>query len=450
MIFQAKNEALRPQIENIRARGDLVKDLEIGNKKIAWLQYDKWTLKVVEFTNDLNQAQTKLIEAEKKLAPVKKEALSIITEKKGMETKINSDQEAGQKIKYDLNKQQDQLTRFAHEIQSAKGELQDAIARSRDRKQEITQASTILLALKQDLTNLAQQQKSGTEIKAKIEQLHHKFREISQHKEQLINKRGQVQEEGQNIRNNIQSVKHRVTNMENTERRKLEALKNRFGNGEDAYKAAMWLQDNRHLFKGHIYNPVILEVQLKEQLNAKYLENSITVRDFHAFGCEDIDDVELFLHEMRVTHKLQVNAYHAEPADHVQYRPTYPIDQMRHLGFQMYLIDTIGGPAPVLNFLCKIYRIHEVPICDESTGTKISELPREIRVFFTREYLFPDFLRRHPVTDNFSFFLQRQNVFRSLFHVTLMLNHPRPLIFVRKIGWMLVLILPYLMNNNGS
>lgn len=383
--LQAKNEALRPQIENIQARTELAKELEVGNKKVAWLNYEKWDLKVVEYTKDLNQAQTKLIEAEKKLAPIKKQSLSIITEKQEMESKINTDRDLMQKLNQDINKQHDQLTRLSHEIRNAKGEIQDVIAQARDRKHEINQVNTMLAALTQDLANLKEQEKSQAELKAQIEQIQRRFREISLQKNQLITKRGQLQDENREIRNSIDSMKNRVVNMENEERRKLEALKNR---DHHTYQATMWLKENRHMFKGHIYNPVILELRLKEQVNAKYLENTIQFRDFHTFGCEDADDVEVFLHEMRVKLKLSVNAYHADPATHLQFRPTYRIDEMRRHGFQMYMIDAIGGPAPVLNYLCKIYRIHEVPICDESVGMKISSLPKEIRLLFTRKYLF--------------------------------------------------------------
>ncbi|XP_063706320.1 structural maintenance of chromosomes protein 5 [Culicoides brevitarsis] len=381
--LQAKNESLRPQIENIQARGDLVKDVEMLNRKIAWIEYEQCDVKVVEYTNDLNQAQTKLSAAEKKLEPVKKEADSIVKERKKMENLINSERDAIAKLKETISKQQDQLARLTSEMQNAKGELHDAVVRARDRKNEIAQASTILLAVKQDLANLLEQQMSQEDREAQISQLDQRFKEISQQKRELTQKRSNLKFEIDALENQRMNITNRVQNMENVERRKLEKLKNGSEQAQSAYAAAMWLRENRQMFKGHIYDPIVLELRLDKQDDAKFLENTVQLRDFFSFGCENADDLELFLREMRVKHKLQVSAYHADGGNHLLYHSTYPISQMQRFGFQKYLIDTIKGPAPVLNFLCKTYRIQDVPICDESTGMKIGNLPKEIRVVYT-------------------------------------------------------------------
>lgn len=388
--WQAKNEAVRPQIENIQARGGLVNELEIGKKKLAWMDYDKWNEKVKQYTQDLNQGQAKLAEAEGQMATVKAESKGITTLKQKMETQITADRASERKLNQDLHKQHEQLSALTQEIRTTKQKFQDAIAQARENKDKITDANTLLAALTQDFANLTRNH-DAAETNAKIKELTNKHRAASEQKEQLMNKRVELRDESSEIRMKIDRIKNRVVNMENEERRKLEALKNR---DAATYEATMWLKENRHMFKGHIYDPVILELQLKKQGYAKFLEKSIAFRDFHSFGCEDVDDVEVFLHEMRVKRKLGVNAYHAESADHLQFRPTYPLDQMRRYGFETYLIDTIGGPAPVLNFLCKIYHIHQVPICNESVESKVDSLPNEIRVFYTRKWPLFSFLIR--------------------------------------------------------
>lgn len=381
--LQAKNEGLRPQIENIQARGNLTKDLDMTNRKLAWMESEKLATKVGEYQTDLDQAQRKLSVAEQQLDPVKKKAASIIAEKKQMEAKIETEREVAKKLQLTIAKQRDQLSRFSQEIQNAKGDLQDSITRSRERKKEMEQASTMLSALKQDLVILMKEQRPADERKALTEQLDQKTRDITQQKRSLQQKRNDAKYELEAISNNGMTLENRIHNMENVEKRKLQDMSNKFA---DVYNATMWLKDNRHMFKGHIYDPIMLELRLEKQENAKYLENTIQIRDFLSFGCENVDDMEVFVREMRVKHKLSVNAYHADGGNQLQYQSTFPIEQMRGFGFFTYLIDVIKGPAPVLNFLCKTYRIQDVPICDESTGMKIENLPKEIRVFYTREY----------------------------------------------------------------
>lgn len=57
----------------------------------------------------------------------------------------------------------------------------------------------------------------------------------------------------------------------------------------------------------------------------------------------------------------------------------------RKFGFQSYLLDMLDGPAPILNYLCKTYRIHDVPLGTEETAKHASNVPSHIRVFFTRK-----------------------------------------------------------------
>uniref|UniRef100_A0A336MNE2 Structural maintenance of chromosomes protein 5 n=1 Tax=Culicoides sonorensis TaxID=179676 RepID=A0A336MNE2_CULSO len=376
----ARNEALRPQIENMRVRDDMIKDLEIGKKKLAWLDYEKWNKQLVEHTNDLNQAQMKLNIADKKLEPVRKQAEIIMNTKKKMETKIATDSEKGQKLNTELNKQHDQLDRLSQEMISARAQLRQAIQHARERKNDIDQAKKILIALKQDLAESASRQQSVEEIQAKINALTAKFHEYSEKKVKLGQQRGDLQDQLRNIRHNMESVKSRIANMENREKQKMQALNNK---DDNAARAAKWLENNRHIFRGHVYNPIALEINLLDQKYAKFIETCVGMRDLVAFGFEDPEDLELFLHETRQNQKLQVNAFHAESNDQVTYQPTHSIDQMRKFGFKQYLIDIIQGPAPILNYLCKLYRIHETPICEDKTGTMIDQLPREIRLFFT-------------------------------------------------------------------
>lgn len=55
----------------------------------------------------------------------------------------------------------------------------------------------------------------------------------------------------------------------------------------------------------------------------------------------------------------------------------------RRYGFHSYLIDMVEGPYPILNFLCKLYNIHNVPVGQPETSKFASQVPDDIRIFFT-------------------------------------------------------------------
>lgn len=204
----------------------------------------------------------------------------------------------------------------------------------------------------------------------------------------------------ENIRPKMIAIERRITTMENITQKRLEFLKL---NHEETYRAVCWLRENREMFQGHVYDPIILEINIKDISNAKYIENTVSIRDLIAFTCERKDDMALFLRETRTKQRLQVNAVQSDPTDYIRYQSQTPINQLklvfdyvllpnlfnelffifRNYGFHSYLIDMIEGPAPILNYLCQLNHIHNIPVGNDHTYDVASSVPDHIRLFFT-------------------------------------------------------------------
>lgn len=59
---------------------------------------------------------------------------------------------------------------------------------------------------------------------------------------------------------------------------------------------------------------------------------------------------------------------------------------MRRFGGEIYLIDCIEAPLPILQYLCRIYRVHDVLIGNENLERKLDALPASLQLFFTPSY----------------------------------------------------------------
>lgn len=90
----------------------------------------------------------------------------------------------------------------------------------------------------------------------------------------------------------------------------------------------MWLKDNRDMFQGVIYDPVLLEINVKDKSNAKYIENIVSVKDLICFICENTEDVSRLKHELCVVKKLKINIAESKPSSST-YRPNKPIESLR-------------------------------------------------------------------------------------------------------------------------
>ncbi|EDV21076.1 uncharacterized protein TRIADDRAFT_60486 [Trichoplax adhaerens] len=115
------------------------------------------------------------------------------------------------------------------------------------------------------------------------------------------------------------------------------------GYSKDTYQAAKWLNENKNerQFKNptEIWGPIAVEINVRDQRCAKYVENHIALRDMMAFVFSNSDDSKTFLQEVRDKQKLNVNAIvpNGQPMD--QYKPIHSIDNIRY--FEYCITDSV-------------------------------------------------------------------------------------------------------------
>lgn len=144
----------------------------------------------------------------------------------------------------------------------------------------------------------------------------------------------------------------------------------------------MWLKDNRNMFDGVIYDPVMMEINVKDRKNAKYIESIVAVKDLTCFICENTEDVDRLKNELCIKKKLKISIAESKASTTVC-RSEQPIENLRKYGFQNYVIDQIEGPIPVLNQLCSLYRIHNVPVGNDYTYNNTNLIPNSLRLYFS-------------------------------------------------------------------
>lgn len=54
-------------------------------------------------------------------------------------------------------------------------------------------------------------------------------------------------------------------------------------------------------------------------------------------------------------------------------------------GVEKFLLDCLDGPAPILNYLCRVYNIQNVVIGNQSLNLHYEKLPDGVQLIFTRE-----------------------------------------------------------------
>uniref|UniRef100_A0A672S6Y5 Structural maintenance of chromosomes protein 5 n=1 Tax=Sinocyclocheilus grahami TaxID=75366 RepID=A0A672S6Y5_SINGR len=155
----------------------------------------------------------------------------------------------------------------------------------------------------------------------------------------------------------------------------------------DTYTALKWLRDNRDRFKGNVYDPMMLVINVRDARHAKYVESQIPANDLRAFVFQRQEDMEKFMTEVRDTQRLRVNSVIA-PAESCSKRPpSRPLETLKRYGFFSYLRELFDAPEEVMSYLCHQYRVNDVPVGTEKTKSMIEMVIRELqlRVIYTAE-----------------------------------------------------------------
>uniref|UniRef100_A0A1B0GQF2 Structural maintenance of chromosomes protein 5 n=1 Tax=Phlebotomus papatasi TaxID=29031 RepID=A0A1B0GQF2_PHLPP len=380
---EAQNLQLKVRIENMSHRTQLQEKLQVAKIKKGHLELEELLAKTQDYNKDLEDAKKCLKENEKKLQPIKQESQDFINQIKKLETDGTTQKNNLQKISSKLANLDGDTEKEMDAIRQIKAEFQNVKRQAQTQESDIAEETNVLTALLKDLQISISQ--TGT-LNAKKASLDQKIAELQKENEALLQERNQVAHTLQTeVRVEINSIKRKLEKMQSAEQQHLAAMESRF---PDMYKAVMWLKDNRDMFQGTIYDPILLELKLKNLADGKFLENIISQRDLLAFVCEDVNDMKLLVKKLTHEMKLSVNIVQSDPAEKIKFTPSIPINQLRRYGFTKYILDMVEGPVPILNYICQIYNVHNIPVGTNRSSDMIDEIiaAGQLQLFFTPDH----------------------------------------------------------------
>ncbi|KAL7975754.1 hypothetical protein Chor_001244 [Crotalus horridus] len=229
----------------------------------------------------------------------------------------------------------------------------------------------------EDWTNELRNTENAENIQPLMNSLNDNLRQLEEEKANIDGELNDLRRERENLLKERKGIADRIAQFENLMNMKEEKLRVRF---RDTHDALMWLRQNRGQFKRSVCDPVLLSINMRDNKNAKYVENHISANDMKAFVFEMKEDMEIFLKEMRDNRKLRVNAVCAPSESFAEKRPSKPIEELYRYGFFSYLRELFDAPLPVMNYLCHQYHVYEVPVGTEKTRNMIERVIKETKL----------------------------------------------------------------------
>ncbi|KAK6232571.1 hypothetical protein SCA6_002644 [Theobroma cacao] len=363
----ALNAEQEKDVERVRQRDELLEKVNYMKKKLPWLKYDMKKAEYLKAQEREKDAEKKLDEAAKILnefkAPIEKQK----QEKAKLDHKckhISNLMNENVKKRIDLLQKENEA---AVQVRGKYKEVEDLRREEDSRKQRILEAERKLAAAEQDLQNLPAYEPPKEEIdklSSQIVELTSSARQKMQQKKEKEKSLGQMKTA---LRNCMDSLR----DMENTNTKLLRALRN--SGAEKIFDAYEWVQLHRHELNKEVYGPVLLEVNVADQVHANFLEGHVAHYIWKSFITQDSSDRDFLVKNLQSFDVPILNYVRDESGRKAPFEIS---KQMHELGIYSRLDQVFDAPTAVKEVLTSQFGLEHSYIGSDKTDRKADDVAK--------------------------------------------------------------------------
>ena len=294
---------------------------------------------------------------EKQIEPLKRALSDSKTKKQRLEQQLVAD---NVKVKESRAKAQNfsrKIERFEEELVNIEDEREEVERREEEKKANIRRVKTVIAELEAEYQSMEEEVGGGKE---EVEAA----RKLVRQRQRRVEEKQAEKEDGlqtlRRLRTSKEELSRELKDLQSVEQQKMAVLRKI---NEDAFKAVLWLEDHKDLFKGEVFPPFILSGNVLDPGNAIFVENSISSRDLQAFFFTDVEDMNLFLQKTRQEKGWKkVSAVLTPDSASTSFQHEVDEASLKNLGLVAHVRDMVAAPDPVLAFLCANHAIHKVAV----------------------------------------------------------------------------------------
>eukprot|EP00117_Sycon_ciliatum_P034082 scpid19614/ scgid4000/ Structural maintenance of chromosomes protein 5; Protein expressed in male leptotene and zygotene spermatocytes 453 len=359
-----------------------VRDLE--NKR-PWVEYEEVRTEFSEARQLVKDAKGHLDQLRQLHEPMrikqenaKKRAKQLQGESKQAEKLVEGAKSKCMRISQDLEQLDEEMSEPAQRLDTAR--RQEA-----DRQQKVTTAEQRIEQLQKDIDEVV----SPEQLKPQLHEATARLRDVNTRVMRLQQQQTTLRQEQEPQAQQIATVEKELGRLEDVSNRRFQQLRQA---DRDTFNAVQWLRSNQDRFKQHVFEPVLLVVNMKRAEDSCFFEQVVGYGTLITFVCQNDDDLKLFCQLVRDNQGLRINAA-AVPdirMEDIRKRQQDMQAVRQRYDFRASLLDLIEGPEGVLRFLCGKSRIHETLIGTDRTESNVDRVINEspLTVFCTPKSLY--------------------------------------------------------------
>ncbi|KAJ1654571.1 Structural maintenance of chromosomes protein 5 [Dispira simplex] len=373
-----RNEVLEREVRTYQERQATLHRIAVLEARIPMARYQAAREKREKLREERKLAHQNYKQLERQHRPH-------MQRKEAIQAEIHQAQEQKVEAEQECSATNRQFTNNMNEIEKLTSQYDDQRSTLKSFKDREVARQQELAKLRQEVEQLQQEIRVGPpsdrsdEINRNLADISERNRELHAKVRELQGKQQDVVRESRQVNDKIASKHQELVNLDDVRNQRLLALQ-KFN--VDSYQAVQWLRQNRSQFDQPVFEPICLEIDLKDPQHSHAVETLIQASTLKTFVCQTEGDYHRFTAEVNDRMGLKVNVVVFPRKQLSQYKPPLPVDQVQELGFDQYALDMVDGPAAVLVALCELDKLHATPV---ARGNVDNERVVDLRVL--RQYV---------------------------------------------------------------
>ncbi|WVZ78858.1 hypothetical protein U9M48_026506 [Paspalum notatum var. saurae] len=355
-----------------------VERAELMKKKLPWLKYDMMKKEFIEVVQQHEKVAKKKMEeaariwddAKGPIEELKKHKATHASIVKKISKQVNENMTNRQKI-------MDHELELSAELKATFDDIDDLKEQEKSRQQRIVKAKEDLASAEKALEDLQPYELPSVEMAQFSDQIARLRVEIKN----LIAEKDTMESQLAREKDSMWRCSGRLKEMESKNNRLLQALQN--CGADNIFEAYRWVQDNKNNFRGEVYGPVLLEVNVQDKLHATYLENHVPNYIWKSFITQNASDRDYVYREMK---KYGIPVLNYIVSEGVRKRPLNITLEMKQLGIYSRLDQVFKAPDAVKDVLISQSGLDDSYIGTNDTHLRADEVSKlGISDFWTPE-----------------------------------------------------------------
>ncbi|KAI8823741.1 uncharacterized protein EV422DRAFT_368077 [Fimicolochytrium jonesii] len=373
--LERRHALMQRDVERFREREEVLRNIAIIETKIPQVKYVQLRAEAYGAHEKWKQLRIAFREVENRTAPLlaqqdeKKEELRELKDKVKEYTREYSEMltngvkgrnDALDAAETETNDLYSQLSLIRRREEEHRKKRQEQVTKIAQTQAKVRQLETALIEsgiLSEDGETQGEVGGELAELSARIEGKNQELRKLAEKSDTIRQANTDLCREAQHLRTQRDRKMSELENFDSVRNQKLELIKRE---AKDVYDAIMWLRDNQGLFEKKVYEPVVLEINVKDPRYSEAVETCLGRGNMLMFVTLTKKDYDTFADEMIDKRKMRINI--VMMADNVLKTPPHTKEELQRCGFEGTIPDYIEGPPDVLHALCASANIHMIPV----------------------------------------------------------------------------------------